>query len=374
MESIWQKTSFPGEYDLVITGAGITGLFTAWHHAGRHPDARVVVLERGQGPAGASVKNAGFACFGSPGQLLFDIDAEGREAALRRVEKRWRGLQELRQALGDGGIGFEPVGGYEVFRADDPLYTRTAQRFDELNDALHGIFGKPVFTWADDRLAEQGLHAGHLAFNGLEGAVDSGKLMRTLLQQVQTRGVEVRFGSEVEAWEDGPSGATFTVRGGAAVRGRQAVIATNGYARALVPGCDILPGRGQVVLTSPIAGLPLRGTFHMDEGYYYFRHYGDRVLLGGGRHLDKAGESTMEDGSTPLIQQALEQLLREVILPGRAFHIEQRWSGIMGFRPHGGPAVVEHVSPHVVLAAGLGGIGVAIGIQVAREAAALLEE
>ncbi|MBK6893921.1 MAG: FAD-binding oxidoreductase [Flavobacteriales bacterium] len=372
MYSIWESRSFHGDPDLVVVGAGITGLFTALHHRRKYPKCRVLVLERGPHPAGASVKNAGFACFGSPSELLHDIDTEGETAALHRVEERWRGLVELRETLGDAAIGFEAVGGYELFGKDSPLYTRVAERFDALNAALHGIFGKNVFTWADQRIPALGLNADHLVWNPLEGAVDSGKLMRALLAKVQGEGVEVRFSSSVEGWEEKPDGVELHVADVGTVKAAQAVIATNGYSRTLIPAIDVLPGRGQVVLTSVIPGLKLKGTFHMDEGFYYFREYEGRVLLGGGRNLDKTGETTTEVGTTLQIQTALEELLRQTILPGRDFSIAQRWSGVMGFRSQGGPPVVEHITPHVVVAAGLGGIGVAIGIQVARQAAELV--
>ena len=372
MKSIWEARSFGPDTDLAVVGAGITGLFTAWHARRAAPRRKVVVLERGPHPSGASVKNAGFACFGSPSQLLHDLDQEGPDSALHRLEERWLGLQELRAALGDGAIGFEPMGGYEVFMPGDPLYTRVEERFTELNQALNGIFGQKVFSWADDRIGKLGLNAGHLAWNPLEGAVDSGLLIRRLVQVALEAGVEVRYNALVEGWEEQATGVDLHLADGHLVKAAQAVIATNGYSRGLLPAVDVVPGRGQVLLTTPIAGLKLKGTFHMDEGYYYFRDYDGRVLLGGGRHLDKAGETTTEDGTTPLIQTALERLLRKTILPDTAFAIERRWSGIMGFRAQGGPALVERLSPHVVVAAGLGGIGVAIGIRVARRAAELV--
>lgn len=372
MYSIWESRSFHGDRDLVVVGAGITGLFTALHHRRKHPRHKVLVLERGPHPSGASVKNAGFACFGSPSELLHDIDMEGEAAALHRVEERWRGLLELRETLGDAAIGFEAVGGYELFRKHGPLYTRVADRFSTLNQALRGIFRQDVFSWADLRADALGLQAGHLAWNPLEGAVDSGMLMRTLLAKVQGEGVEVRFNATVEGWDEQADGAGLRLTDGRALKAAQAVIATNGYSRMLIPTVDVLPGRGQVVLTSVVPGLKLKGTFHMEEGFYYFRECDGRVLLGGGRELDKAGETTTVDGITPQVQMALEQLLGNTILPGRAFSIERRWSGVMGFRSQGGPPVVERLSPHVVVAAGLGGIGVAIGIRVARQAAEMV--
>ncbi len=149
-------------------------------------------------------------------------------------------------------------------------------------------------------------------------------------------------------------------------------MATNGYTAALLPKLDVVPARGQVLMTTPVEGLALRGTYHLDEGYYYFRDHGGAVLLGGGRNLDIAGETTTADAVTPQIQAALEQLLREVILPGRSFAIAQRWSGIMGFGSTSKSPLVERTSERVGVAVRLGGMGVAIGIRVAQRAVAMM--
>jgi glycine/D-amino acid oxidase-like deaminating enzyme len=372
MISIWEKNSFSTTVDLAVVGAGITGLFTALHYRRTHPGHVVTVLERGPHPVGASVKNAGFACFGSPSELLHDISTEGEAAALARVEERWHGLLELRAELGDRSIGFAPVGGYELFPSGSSLYPKVADGLEELNRALSGIMGKTVFMWSDERIPGLGLHAGHLSFNALEGTVDSGLLMRTLLDKVRAEGVDVRFNSPVTDWEDNGHGVELWLSDGQRFSASRSVFATNGFSRQLMPDCDVLPGRGQVLLTSEIPDLQLKGSFHVNEGYYYFRPYQGRVLLGGGRDLDKAGEATLEEGTTPKVQGALEDLLRDAVLPGREFSIAQRWSGVMGFRANGGPPLVETVSPHAVVAAGLGGIGVAIGIRVARKAAGLV--
>lgn len=373
MFSIWERTGFLAEPHLAVVGAGITGLFTALHFQRRFPAHRVLVLERGPHPSGASVKNAGFACFGSPSEILADIESEGIDTAVARVAERWSGLQELRAELGDYRIGFEPTGGHELFGEGDALYNRVAERFDALNRALSPVFGGAVYEWRDHLKGDMGLRTGHVAFTDLEGPLDSGALMRTLLGKVREAGVEVRLGTPVMAIEHDGTGVSLKMGGtNPPVRAAQAVIATNGYAGDLLPEIDIKPARGQVLLTSPIPGLRLKGTFHAQEGYYYFRDYQGRVLLGGGRHLDKVGETTTEDAVTPMIQEALERMLRETILPGDRFTIDQRWSGVMGFRTQGKSPLIERIAPRVVIAAGLSGMGVAIGIRVARKAAELL--
>lgn len=374
MWSIWEREHFHRRADMVVVGAGIVGLFSALFHKRAHPHRHVVVLERGAFPSGASVKNAGFACFGSASEILADMEAEGADAALARVEERWKGLLELRAELGDAAIGLEPFGGYELFTHGTPLYTRVAERFDALNKALHGIFGRTVYAWADERAEALGLHADHLAFTDLEAGIDSGALMTTLLAKARAEGVVVLTNMPVTAMAEGGSGVELSVDGHGTLHAERVLVATNGYVRQLLPDADVLPARGQVLITTPIPGLRLKGVFHAEEGYYYFRHLGDRVLLGGGRHLDKAGETTWDDATTPPIQAALEQLLRGTILPGRSFAIEHRWSGVMGFRGAGKSALVGRRSPRIAVAAGLSGMGVAIGIRVARQAAELLND
>lgn len=373
MLSIWERTSYADRWHLVVVGGGITGAFTALHYQRRHPQHRVLVLERGLFPHGATVRNAGFACFGSPSEILADIDAEGEEAALIRVEERWRGLRALRAELGDAAIGFEPCGGYEVFHAADHLYKRVAERFDALNAALRPIFNGPAYEWQDGRAGDLGLRAEHLAFTPLEGAVDSGRLLRALHARTAGSGVVIRLGCAVAALGMDDRGPQLTMEHGEVLTTERLVLATNGYTRQLLPGTDIRPARGQVLVTHPIPGLRLHGTFHANEGYHYFRHLGDRVLLGGGRHLDVVGETTTQEGVTDLIQADLERLLREVILTGQDWSVDMRWSGVMGFRANGKQPLVERIGPGTVVAAGLSGMGVAIGHRVAAQAVDLVE-
>ncbi|MEZ4738200.1 MAG: FAD-binding oxidoreductase [Flavobacteriales bacterium] len=373
MHSIWETRGFHRTPHLVVVGAGIVGLFTALFHKRANPKHHVVVLERGPFPSGASVKNAGFACFGSPSELLADLENEGMDAMLYRVEERWRGLQELRNELGDAAIGLEGTGGYEIYAPHDHRYTTVAEGFDRLNEALRPIFRRTVFAWSDDAIPRMGLSGvEHMAKTDLEGPLDTALLMDSLLRKAVSEGVQLRPNSWVTSIEDGQDHVRVRLRNEGPMIAAQVVVATNGYATELLPELDVKPARGQVLLTTPIEGSRLRGTFHYDEGFYYFRDHHGAVLLGGGRNLDIVGETTTEDSTTPLIQSELERILREVIMPGRTFGIAQRWSGIMGMGGSKTP-IIEHVSPRVVAAVRLGGMGVAIGIRVARKAAALVQ-
>lgn len=372
--SIWESTSFPTPPRFTVIGAGIVGLWTAIHHKRRFPGHSVLVLERGPGPSGASLRNAGFACFGSPSELLADIAREGRDAALQRAEERWRGLLELRKELGDEAIGFEATGGHEIYKADDALYNRVAEGFDTLNTDLRVLFGREVYARADELLGAFGIMGmGHLIRTELEGPLDSGRLMSALMAKAQEAGVAMRTHAEVVAMVEQRDGVVLVLADGTHVMSAQVLVATNGFTPSLLPELDVHPARGQVLLTEPIAGLRLRGTFHMDEGYYYFRDCRGGILLGGGRHLDFEGERTAEPGTTPLIQDALERLIRDH-LTDQPVRIRLRWSGVMAFGKEAKEPLVQRLNERMGVAVRLSGMGVAIGIRVARKAVEMMAE
>ena len=151
---------------------------------------------------------------------------------------------------------------------------------------------------------------------------------------------------------------------------KKLLFATNGFASKLTNN-EVRPARAQVLITEPIKNLVIKGTFHLDKGYYYFRNIDDRILLGGGRNLDFEGETTSEIAETELIQNHLEKLLKEVILPDQNFKIAHRWSGIMGIGNSKNPIVMQ-LSQNVFCGVRLGGMGVAIGSLVGKELAELI--
>ena len=141
----------------------------------------------------------------------------------------------------------------------------------------------------------------------------------------------------------------------------------------MLPELEIEPGRAQVLITSSIENLQVKGSFHYEKGYYYFRNVGDRILFGGGRNLDFSTEQTTEFGLTEIIQNKLEELLSTMILPRNKYIVEQRWSGIMGLGKTKN-TIVKKISDHLFCAVRMGGMGSAIGTMVGEEAAKLLIE
>ncbi|WP_018479727.1 NAD(P)/FAD-dependent oxidoreductase [Pontibacter roseus] len=372
--SYWEKDTYFSNIDVLIIGSGIVGLNAALHLKTQQPKLKVVVLERGLLPTGASSKNAGFACFGSPSELLDDLSRHTEEEVFALVERRWKGLQRLRQNLGDATIDYHRWGGYELFeQSQEPLYEECLDRLPYLNRQLQQVTGEQeVFRQADHKISQFGFrNVAHLLESTAEGQIDTGKMILALTQKVQSLGVLVLNGLEVLELQEEDKGITAATAQGIAIHARAALVATNGFAQQLLPQVQVIPARAQVLITEPIPNLKLKGTFHFDHGYYYFRNIGNRILFGGGRNLDFKTEETTALGLTELVQHRLEQLLREVILPDTPFEVAHRWSGIMGVGT-AKTTIVQPVSEHVFCAVRMGGMGVAIGSLVGEEGADLV--
>ncbi|RSK48095.1 NAD(P)/FAD-dependent oxidoreductase [Hymenobacter rigui] len=371
--SYWEHQTFLQGADVVIVGAGLVGLTAAIYTRQLRPTARVLVLERDVLPNGASTKNAGFACFGSISELLEQEQRGSTDDLLRVVQARWEGLRRLRELLGDQTIGYRPEGGFELFRPQEAELAATCQaHIDYYNALLAPVIGHTnIFRDVSTHLSALGLSGATVMLeNTAEGSLDTGWMMQALLQCAWTAGVTVLHGCSVLAVEGGPNGVRVQLENLELTAG-QMLVATNAFSRQLLPELDVVPGRGQVLVTEPIPGLRLPGTFHYDKGYTYFRQVGERVLLGGGRNLDFQTEETTEPGLTPRVQQYLEQLLYEVILPGRRPRIDYRWSGVMAFGQELEP-IIREVQPGLFVAVRCNGMGVAMGAGSGWQAAQLM--
>ncbi|MCS7000644.1 MAG: FAD-dependent oxidoreductase [Bacteroidota bacterium] len=372
--SFWEQEEFL-QADVCIVGAGIIGLSVAASLVEKAPRLRVVVLERSTLPTGASTKNAGFACYGSPTELWRDIQHIGEDATCQLVAQRKRGLERLRARLGDEAIGYEPCGGYELLWGP---HCAVLDWLDHLNKLMMPIFGRPYAARADERIREFGFGSmvTHLVALPNEGRIHTGRMMRSLFRYVAERGVLVLSGSPVEQVVPAGFGVELIVsaRSHRELRfsARAVVVATNALSTHLADCVAAVPGRGQVLITEPVEHLPWDGVFHFDEGYYYFRNVGKRILFGGGRNLDFEGETTDELALTDRIQAQLETYLHTVIAPGRELRIAHRWAGVMGFRTPPLPAV-EWCGERILRVFGCNGMGVALGSLVADDAAEQLK-
>ena len=137
--SYWERESFLEKRDYTIVGSGIVGLTCALELKQLNPQASITILEKGFLPAGASTKNAGFTCFGSPSELLDDLNHLNAEDVFKLVENRVNGLAKLRRIVGDKNLEYKEYGSYELFK-DTELYHKCIDNLEYLNKQLKPIF------------------------------------------------------------------------------------------------------------------------------------------------------------------------------------------------------------------------------------------
>lgn len=367
--SYWEYKTWLTNVDFTVVGSGIVGLNCALHLKEKYPKSKVLVLEKGSLPQGASTKNAGFACFGSISELLSDLKTHSEESVVNLVRKRWEGIRVLRTLLGDKAIGFEQYGGHELFlKKDTSLLETCAEGMDSLNALLKPIFGKTPFLKTKNIFGFENIQDTYIT-HSFEAQLDTGQMMSALLEMCLKKGIHIFNGVVVEKLQD--SGNRVEIQtSDFSFNTEKTYIATNGFASEFLKTETVNPARAQVLITKPINDLKIKGTFHFDEGYYYFRNIDNRILFGGGRNLDFETEETASFGKTALVQQELERFLNTVIFPNQNIEIDYSWSGIMGVGPQKTP-IVKQVSNNIYCGVRLGGMGIALGSLVGKELAYL---
>lgn len=367
--SYWEKKNFFSA-DVIVVGSGIVGLNAAIFMKNERPKLNVIVLERGFLPSGASTKNAGFACFGSISELIAQEELSGAVGLKNLIAKRWQGLLMLRKLLGDGNIAYQSYGGFELFKdSEQTLAEECLNKIPYYNGLISEVVGhKSTYLETKNEINTFGFsNTSFLIKNQLEAQIDPGLMIKKLIAKAVSLGVVVLNNCEVKEIRQESNGVILeTIHG--LFNAEKVLLSTNAFIKKLAPELQLTPGRGQVIVTKPIKNLKVKGTFHYDKGYYYFRNIDDRILLGGGRNLNFEAEETTEFGETNLVQDALQKLLNEVILPNIPFEIEHKWSGIMGFGPQLEP-IIEQIRPGVFCAVRCNGMGIAIGSQTGKEAA-----
>jgi glycine/D-amino acid oxidase-like deaminating enzyme len=360
--SYWENRFKQQKFDITIIGAGFTGLFSALFYLKNNPKAKIAIFDKQFPPPAASTRNAGFACFGNPTELLDDLSKENPENVLSRVEMRVQGLSLLRSTIGEKKLNWTSFGGQEVFLdKQKKFYESTCERLDELNSFLHPIFNEDVYSISSaDNYFQKAIHIKN------EAQIDPFMAWQSLYSMVSSYS-NVFFAAENVHHISGGEIAQIETDRGSYISDKT-LVCTNGFSNKLPLNLNVVPARAQVLITKPINDLPIQGSFHMDEGYIYFRNVENRLLLGGARNIDFEQEQSDEFELNSKIQHRLEKVLSEFILPNHSFDIDYRWTGIMAFGRKGEKEfILDELEPNLFVATRLGGMGVALAPALAQK-------
>lgn len=327
--------------DVVIVGAGLAGLSTAYWLSKEDPTLKIVVIDRAGLGAGASGRNAGFVTCGSVEHFNRLCEKHGEKTAqemwaFSETNKAWL-KEEIIQGEGSS-IGFEEKGSFSLASTESEMreLKKSALTMEKMGIAVEMV---------DEAQIKKRLQAEH--FVGGIKYIDDGSVHPILLLQLMKKRIEALnphveflFHSEVHAME--------SVQGEKLVRTKEqtflapmVVLGTNGYSPAVHSYFNdkIFPTRGQILITEKVAPFmegPCYANFVLD----YFRQLPTgELLIGGFRQLEKETEVGYSDHTTDKIQQALLDFIQHHLPQARGKKITHRWAGIMGFSVDGQPMV-----------------------------------
>lgn len=364
--SFWEKESLTKKVDFLIIGGGLTGLSTGIELLKSNQNKVVAILELNNFGTNASSKNAGFLCLGSPSELAKDIDLMGSKAVFKLFAWKWAGIQKLLKLTGKKVSQFKNFGGFDLFDSSlEDSFKKTINKLDELNLMAKEITGiENFYEIKYKKLKDLGFkNFNHLIKINFEGQIQPFNTLKHLQLKFQNLGGTFLPNTKVIQFEKTNNEIQVWTNQGLKFKTNKLIFCTNAFTSELIPELKITPGRGQIIITKPLPSPPFKGNFHFDAGYYYFRNYKNRVLLGGARNLDFEKESTTKIKNTDIITNHLENFLKERILPNHKIEIDQKWSGIMGFTENHQP-IIKQVEENIFYAVGLNGMGVAMAAHV----------
>jgi len=288
--------------DVEIVGAGITGISAALTlvNAGR----RVRVHDARQVAGGASGRNGGFALRG--GTMAYDKAREwlGPDNAL----EYWRLTEEYLDRLAAlAGDALRRTGSLRI-AADGEERDEIRAEYDALRE--DGIAAE----WRTDVLGGRFPAA---IFHPGDAAIQPARLVRRLAVRAADAGVEIVEHHRVASLDE--------------LEAPRVIVATDGYPSGLLGDLEglIIPTRGQMIATVPIAETLFDCPHYGRHGFDYWQQLPDgRVTAGGFRDFAMDSEFTDSEETTPAIQDALESFVAELV--GRPVPVAQRWAGIFG--------------------------------------------
>ncbi|KAI8139750.1 FAD dependent oxidoreductase [Fennellomyces sp. T-0311] len=333
------KDPLPAKADIVIIGAGLTGMSTAYWLTQMQPNLKVVVADARGIASGATGRNGGILSPGLNDDFETTVAAYGEASAQRLVEFDYRNVDMLNQFLkehADHDKGFfDPE---LTWTKGTIVAWSTAQEAEEARPAAESLCKKvsDMRIMSPEELQQipgfESFHYGglHVKTTAVAWAA---KIVFCLARYVMEKGVHIATYTRVEqvVHESGVN-KIYTNRG--IIEAPQVAYCTNAWtARLLKPMRDVIvPVRNQVVSVRASPGAPrLEYVMSADRGYQYMscRPNGD-IIMGGMRNIAPGKQEHEDDDSTlnTAVSRALVRFMSDVmhVLP-----VEQEWAGVMGF-------------------------------------------
>lgn len=339
--SYWQNLNNPSyEFDIVVIGGGIAGLSTVYWLLKENANLKIALIEKSEIGDGATGRNAGFITCGSVEHFNRLIQKHGKDEALEIWKFSETNLELLKAEIikdQEDELDFEQRGSFSL--------ASTVTEFKELKTSFELMISMKinveVLTQEDveKRLGANGF-VGGIKYKD-DASIHPFKLLNRL-KEICLSSSQFQLFENHEVFSIVDSGENKLVRTKkGSFTAPAVVLATNGYSPLIHPFFKdkIFPTRGQILATAPVERFmegPCYANFVLD----YFRQLpSGEMIIGGFRQLQKDAEIGYSDETSDIIQNALEDFLKEHIPNISSAPITHRWSGIMGFSVDGQPMV-----------------------------------
>lgn len=327
----WPELGGDARADVVIVGAGFTGISAALHLAGAGTD--VVVLEAETPGWGASGRNGGFCCLGGaklPSGLMQRFFGETATREYEAMEAT--AVETAADLISRFGIDADVHSRGETLMAHSPRAMRRLRRLAEAE----------IAEGNDPQLVEKS----GLRKNGLNGtfwgamttpegfALNPRKYLFGLSAAAQQAGARLFQQSRASGIKPHAKGYCVTTNRGQ-ILARNVVIATNGYSSDDLPDWlagRYMPAQSTVLVTRPMsdAELEAQGWTSDQMAYdsrhmlHYFRLMPDRRFLFGMR-----GGLRSSPRSEAAIRKILHRHFRAMFPAWSEIEISHCWSGMV---------------------------------------------
>jgi glycine/D-amino acid oxidase-like deaminating enzyme len=342
--------------DVVVVGAGYTGLSAALHLAERGAD--VVVLDAAEPGWGASGRNGG--------QIIPGLKHDPDELERRFGPEKGRRMWQI--AGGAADFVFELIARHKIAcHAQQCGWIAAAPHAAALESVRSRTEqwlrrGAPVELLDRRRIAELTGTTGYAGgmLDRRAGALQPLAFARGLARAARQAGVAIHGGS-VASRLDSIAGGWRVVAPTGTVTAGTVVLATNAYTGELWPGLEqtVLPVQSYQVATRPLPEEVRRQVLpggqvvsDLRRILFYFRLDPEGRLLMGGR-------GPLNDRGDPALFARLEAVARRLFPQIGATQWEHRWSGRVALTADHLPHLHEPL-PGVLIGLGYNGRGVAM--------------
>ena len=330
------RPALPGDRDadVVIVGAGYTGLWSAYYLKRADPSLRITLLEARFAGFGASGRNGGWLSGLPPGHRGLLARRHGRDSVIAWQRMLNSSVDEVIGVAAREGIDADIVKGGNLEVARNPA--QAARLHAEVDEDRHwGVDDVEILTAAQTaaRVRVDSTMLG--AFNPHCARVQPAKLARGLADVVERLGVTLYEQTPVTGIEPGRA---LTARG--TVRAPVILRATEGFT-ARMPGLRRrwLPMNSAMIATEPLPqhvwdsigwhGCETLGD--LAHGFFYAqRTADDRVALGGRARPYRYASRIDHDGA--VAQDTIDYLtgvLNTVLPQTRGVPIAHGWCGVL---------------------------------------------